>query len=483
MTPPVRPEQDPLEALKALRPPSASSGLDPLEQLKALRPAKPDIHAEYRSGRLAKRMARENQNDLEAAQADEVSTPAAIRSVLATGANLAQGIPGMEAVQAGARSLATHAPNLGLMGGVTVPLPRTERPESYSEALSDIRGEVGKIPGKLGIAERVAGALPLTKFLPKSPALAGGIIGGADQALSADPDQSIAGRAVRTVGGAAASAVLGKAGESAVTGLRAIRAPGAAKNLLAQQAARTTSSNQLYGKALTEGQGRTATPEIHHFLKDASIEEIVDELKQTRPFQAVAKDAPEMLDAVYKVLSDRAAQVKRGLQAVTPTRPNIGRYQAQDIGAAKGDLLDAISGGAAAPGPMPTYRKAVTDYADRSGVIDATQKGYDALRTASRNALPRSANLTRTTPEALGQWGQTASPDEIAAAGEGVLGGVKDAWHGIRGTTAGRHALSRAPNLLRQINEPRQTLMDALVNAGVIGANGLATSQTPPDRP
>lgn len=93
---------------------------------------------------------------------------ATVPALAAHGANLAQGIPGAEAAEAGVRSVV--------------------RGQSYPEALSDIRGAVAKIPAPMRIAERVAGVAPLAGLLPGGVSTQGAILGGAGAALSADPE-------------------------------------------------------------------------------------------------------------------------------------------------------------------------------------------------------------------------------------------------------------------------------------------------------
>lgn len=446
------PAIDPLDALKALKAPNA----DPLEQLKALRPPGHDYHAEYASGALERRMAGANARDVaNAAEETEPVGPvaAAGHALGATAANLGEGIPGFEAVQAGTRSLV--------------------RGEPYREALGDLRHETGKLPTALKTGERIVGAMPLSKFLPGSAARGGAILGGASGALEADPDQGLLPRAIGTGAGAVGGALVGKLGELAVTGARTIAAPTAAANVLARKAQQALSARKLYSTALAEGQGKGPTPEVSQFLAQPDIAEIVGELQQTRPFQGVQPHEPKMLDAVYKTLSDRVAQLRKGLESPTPNRPNIGRFRMQDTKAAQGDLLDAVSGGTSMPGPMPTYRDAVQDFAQQAKGIEGVNKGYDALRTRIGKTLPRSANLTKTTPESLEEWSRAADDASKEAAGEGVLGGVKTA--GGAGLGRGFKALRKAPYVMRDAGVPAQSMSDMLTKLGLL--SGTAALQ------
>lgn len=110
--------------------------------------------------------------------------------------NAAQGIPGMEALEAGVGALGSH-----VIG---------DRPLSYQESLNALREQTGKIGGKTAIAEKMMGSVATLPFLPSSAVGAGAALGAADQALAADPE-SLAARAGKTALGGAIGAGIGKA--------------------------------------------------------------------------------------------------------------------------------------------------------------------------------------------------------------------------------------------------------------------------------
>lgn len=353
------------------------------------------------------------------------------QAILAHILNTAQGIPGMEAVEAGA----------GVLGSKL-----SGQPLSYQESLDALRSQTGKIGGVTSAVEHAIGTAPLLPFLAASPALAGAELGGADQLLNADPNQSLLERGGRTALGAAGGAAVGKAADMLVNAPRALLATSPAENMLDRAAARAASAKRLYGAALAEGQGKVTPPAVRAYLQEPDIAEIVNELQKTREFANVADSSPEMLDAVYKTLSDRAAQVRKGLLAVNPTKPNIGRYQAKDIAAAQQAGLTAIDQ------VMPTYREAVKDFAQHKAAEDAVGRGYDAMRTGLLKNIPTARNLTRTTPDAFSKWAETAGPDETRAAVEGILGASKKMMTKSP-LKATRKVLSFGPSLLRSAND------------------------------
>lgn len=140
-------------------------------------------------------------------------------------------------------------------------------------------------------------------------------------------------------------------------------------DLVAHRAAK---ADPLYAQARAEGlANRTTprTPEVEAFLREPDVAGIVEELSRTRKFRGLSPDDPEMLDAIYKVFSDRQAKV--GASQLANPR-NVGRFETENIRSAKDQALEAISG---PRGPMPSYRTAVEDFAESSALKDAYESG------------------------------------------------------------------------------------------------------------
>lgn len=204
-------------------------------------------------------------------------------------------------------------------------------------------------------------------------------------------------------------------------------------------AERAESARALYGAAMKEGQGATAIPKVQEFLQEEDIAPIVADLKSTRVHAATPEDSPEMLDAVYKVLSDRAGTLKGKLGALTPRGANLGRVAAKDVGAAQDALLDATDG------PMPSYRKAVEDYAKRSADLEGFDTGNILAGKKVNSAQATGKNLSRQnrTATAFKDWLATATPSQREAAAEGAAGYAR----GEMGITKPLHSLRVAAKL------------------------------------
>lgn len=316
--------------------------------------------------------------------------------------NAMQGIPGVERLEAGAGAIGN---------GI-----------SYGQSLKALREITGGISPAASTAERMAASLLLLRKLPANPMLGGALLGGADQALSAD-EMGVGERAGRTAAGTAIGGTLGKVLDVGVTAGRSLLAKTPAANLLARAGARAAAAKLNYGKALAEGVGKPATPQVQQFLAQPDVAEIVTELQSTRPFAGVPADDPKMLDAIYKTLSDRGAVVKKGLESVSPNKPNIGRFRGADIAATQQRLLDVMStpGSVTTPetsqtitriippmetaqSPAPDIRDAVRDFWARPGIALARKEGTIQQRTA-REALERHSSENIAAPPLRGEPG------------------------------------------------------------------------------
>jgi hypothetical protein len=428
-----------------------------------------DYHAEFKSGALQKRMQAANARDVQSATEEDNAQPGYVDRLATHVLNTGQGIPGVEAVEAGAGALGSKL---------------TRHPMSYGQSLAQLRENTGNIGGVVSAGEKMVGGLATMPFLPASPLKAGAVIGAADQALSADPESDLTSRAWRTAGGAAAGAAVGKGLESAVTLGRAVRAPMSEAVIALRERLRDKAAQLGYSKALTEGVGRTNTPQIRAWLAQPDVAEIHQNLLQNREFQGMAPTDPRVLDAVYKVHSDIAQQVERGLDAATPNRPNLGRYTKRNLDLAKAEGLDAMSGGASIPGPMPSYRPTVQDFAKSSDEIDAVRRGQDILRTSMNKGVTTGKNLDRTTPTEFAGWASQAPLGERVAASEGVLGAAKEDLlkhpiSNVIGSIFGHRGIGKAPALMRATGAPAQHLSDALTNGGMLGLRALLSGYQP----
>lgn len=432
---------------------------------------------EFLSGRMERRVARENLNEREMLEAEQAMDRersglrgAATRG-LGAATSLIRDIPGAEAAAAGVRAVARGQP--------------------YAEALGDIREAGEQVNPVVRGVNRFVGGGMAGAAIPGSPAMSGAAYGGLLNLLGADPDQSLTERGVKAGAGAAVGGALGKVADVVGTGIRAFNARPIEQQIRQLEAARSASSGPLYRAAMQEGAEVAGgfpvrTPQMQEFLQSPDIQAITQNLRGLREFADVAPDDPRMLDAIYKVLSDQQKAVGKQLAVNDPSRPNLGRFTGRDIGAAKQQALEAMSGPS---GPMPSYATAVDEFARGSRQIDAAKRGYQAMRTAS-SAGGSPENLVKRGPESLIDWLREVGPEYTPQAVEGALGSIRRNVGAAGPTgllnplrTIGRNALFDGGAVLRQIEataEPtvRRTLLDFLQDAAIAGATpALGSSQ------
>lgn len=223
--------------------------------------------------------------------------------------NAAQGIPGMEAFEAGMGSLGSKL---------------TDHPLSYGESLGALRGQTGSIPAAISIPEKIIGSLPLAAALPftkaktafqaaKSGAKVGGALGAADEVAAADPDRSLADRLKRGAIGGAIGSVTGAALGAGAKGVDRTRelhdlntqvknAPDIDVAAVAQGKADKVANVKNYGVASSQAaENGGTTPAVQDALNHPVVSPYVEKVRARRPN---ASDAEVLADARKRVARD-----------------------------------------------------------------------------------------------------------------------------------------------------------------------------------
>lgn len=309
--------------------------------------------------------------------------------------NAAQGIPGMEAVEAAGGMLGSHLPG--------------NQPMTYQESLNALRENTGKIGGKTRAAERMLGSVATLPFLPANPAAAGALLGGADQALSADPIKSkndLVMRAGKTALGAGAGAVVGKTLDAAVTGARGLAADTPGEVALALKGLIRDADEQAYGTASREAFGRSGpTPSaVTRALAEKDIAPYVKEIRASRKFGG-ADDATVLREA-YKLMSERQGLLTGRIKS-NDFKAGTSLEQA-DLGLAKQQLLSAaetpetlvrpavtrevpavsasVEPITTAQSPAPSLREALDAFHSRQGIAARRLRARSEETVAQRHA-------------------------------------------------------------------------------------------------
>lgn len=313
-------------------------------------------------------------------EADAASVPSYPTAALGGLAALARNIPGMEAVQAGARSLDSH------MGAfkhrIGIPFSPDVKPQSYTDALHDIRGAEADNPAS-GANSLIGGTIA-AGVMPGGPVASGALYGGAEGLLAADP-MSIGERATRTAVGAGIGALIGKVLPAAATYAGSKFKPTLGAQHVAREAAMGTADEAAYGLAAEQGAAAGSSPAITKVFAEPDIKPFVDLVKGSRKY-AGADDAT-VLREVYKQMSrEQTGLTKRlgeqGYDAATALR-------AQNIGLAKKQLLNAAEAPWTAATEAPSIATAQSPNPSLSEALDSfRQRSAEAARRATGGAQP-----------------------------------------------------------------------------------------------
>ena len=363
------------------------------------------------------------------------------------GASASQAIPGVEALQAGARSVVRGQP--------------------YTEALSDIRGATDQVPTGVKLAVQTPAMLAMG-YGPLSPLKAGAAIGGASQALDADP-ASIAERAGRTVAGAAAGGAAGYIAGDIAAPLARAWAPGRPSpgNLVQKMKEKMrTVSGANYGRADAEAIGATAPAQaaVRRILERPDIKPFAEMVRSRRQY-ATASDA-QVLGEVYRQMSRQ----QRGLtQRITRDGYDAKlALDAENIGLAKDELLNA------ADAAMPSFRGAVEAHRGMASEIGAVGTGVDAAKRIM-GAAPSGPRLATQSAEAYAERLRRMTRQQREAAVRGVLGhlrtrtGFQPNAVSLGGLLTTVKRPTQAAAFLRDAGDEGQVFSDYLVKVGLAG--------------
>lgn len=444
-------EDDPLEALKRMKAqqqaqqqaPSDTTGEDPLVALKALRPppkpAAPPPAPAPRPSPIASALKTAGGAVMDALGIPPVARGMVQRAVshpLETAINVGQGVPGGKAAQAGFAMLGSRIPGMSSTG-----------PMDYTEALASLNEATKDTPLTSRIASKVPGAMVAGSLLPAGAvsgvlpqAATGAGLSAADRALAAT-DESLSDRLKGTAKAGAVGAVAGPVIGKGLDYLNAIgrrfMAPAIDANLTARSAARTAASAPLYLKF--RGQGDIgSTPALADLLDLPIVRRSIETVKGESPILAKLPDTDaRVLDAAYKRLGSRAFAATHGFE---PNEARIAFKQA----------IDEASGGEFSP--------AVDTFREHSAQMGAVKRGAQTLVNAARGRTPFN-QIDTASPAAFRAFAEQATPAEQEAAAEGIAGRLKtapltDKLHlplGLRIPFRPSSAVRSAPALLDQV--------------------------------
>lgn len=352
------------------------------------------------------------------------------RGVAANVLNAAQGIPGMEALEAGAGALGSKF---------------TDHPLSYRESRDALRAETEAIPSGIKHAERLIGGGVLAKALPAVKTVAGAAktgaaLGAADVGLNANPDFTIEDRAKgipigALIGGAVGGGIAGgarlidKGRELNTLRKRVNEAPTPGEASLAKKDAIAAADDALYGAAESEAAANGGTsPAVQQVLDHPRIKPLADEIRESFAFQGKPTDDASIVFQLHRELSAKEGPLIQKITGSAPGQPITARHQGE-LQTIKELLRSAVSDGPDAL--APSFRPAVAQHAEGMGEKGAMQEGYDRAGQLMAGRRVAGKKLEKQSDAATIRWAESQKPEKAKEALAGALGGGKEAIPGM----------------------------------------------------
>lgn len=284
-------------------------------------------------------------------------------------ANLAQGIPGMEAYEAASGAL-----------GLKVQNPKLSFGDAYRQSLGLLREETGKINPVVRGGEKIAGGgllfptelpfqtggwglnAPIMGRYGKASAVGAGL-GGVDALLQADPSVGFLDRLKQAAVQAPIGGILAPAIHATLEGGQQLGKTigGAIKASLPEWAGGAPSMGKQMQQLLAEKEatgaayehtlntaGR-ATPQVEAFVREPDAAARIRALQTKEPNTQLSPTDPRMLDALYKSYSDGIKVLENDLTPLDKEQANTRAASLKDLRIKRARLLEAMS----TPGEIP----------------------------------------------------------------------------------------------------------------------------------
>lgn len=352
--------------------------------------------------------------------------------------------------------------------------------QQFQAEVEAARERSGVVAGKYSPAALAGGAVPYALPFGQATRLAragySALVGGAREGEKAALEDAEAGDiAKRTALGAALESAIGYAlGEPAGASMRAMRTPARATQIATQREATRRAETPLYeawtgytgrGSPVTQPPLSPVTPKLGEALSDPTVQRAIGKVYQNPEFRNLPPTSPVILDRAYKEIGSRA--FKQEYSVGTETAKNVRDLLREGMDEAKpgslySDVLEVASKG----------RK----------VGEAIGKGAETARVASQASPGTLATALKKGEQTFAEYLKTATPEQRAAAAEGVYGYLREAPK-TAGIPLGMRARVPVPIIpsraawqaprIAQMTGDRPTLLQRTVRGGVAGAPGV----------
>lgn len=280
---------------------------------------------------------------------------------------------------------------------------------------------IASAPAYARIPAKVLGAAASNAMLPGSTAMKGAQYA-AGMALTDDDPNKGAGDRIKDAAIAAPLGWLGgKTADVVTTGLRGLASKSLGQQALARRTAMQGADRANYGLAVL--QGRNATPNeqlpIKVLLDSPKIKPFADAVRSTEEFHDA--DLPTVAREAIKLMSERQGTLGQRIVNANDFKAGTS-LDAADIGALKKQLVEASTPS------MPALPGAMAEHAKQAGERDAMREGADVARRVVRQSSVAGKKLETKSPEAFRQALAGYTPEQGAAAAEGITGRLRESF-------------------------------------------------------
>lgn len=194
-------------------------------------------------------------------------------------------------------------------------------------------------------------------------------------------------------------------------------------------------AGQKAARAAEAGPGYEAFKKLGDLPQTQALTEVMQTPAVQQAFNSVLSESTALrklpitdarvLDAVYKRIGSKTWAKSANFQELTDTRKAlleaINDAAVQKMTAQAGSDPQAIAALLSTP-----YKTPVAAFARGSGQIEATVRGAKGLRTAAQAGTASEKTLMEYGPTALAEWAKTATPEQKAAAVQGIYSQLRE---------------------------------------------------------
>lgn len=327
-----------------------------------------------------------------------------------------QNIPGMATAYGGLTALRTLGKTSVREGAQEFQEMARQAPERTGQALAGPLSPPAVAMGALPYALGGVGAQATRLGRALYSAGVGGARAGERAAIAEEAPEDIAKAAALGAGLEAGTGFL--IGEPLGAIARAMRTPTRVAQMQAQRAATREAETPLYeawtgyrkGGPVTSAPLSPPTKDLASALNTDLVQQALRVVRKNPNFKDLPSTSPVVLDRVYKVIGNKAFKEKYSVDA-----------EAAEA------VRDLLKSGMVESRPDLPYTDVLKVASGGRGVVEVGKRGAETMRYASRGTPGSLATALKQGEESFAEFLARATPEQRAAAAEGVYGYLREA--------------------------------------------------------